>query len=155
MEWNYLDIVLAIIVLFMTLRGLLRGALAELFSVGAIVAGIVVAVIFSSGIGAAVEENLGARGWGRIIAFMGLFLVTYVLMKIAEKVMRGFVNNVNLQNLDKALGLFLGLVEGAALAAVVIFALRLQPLFDVKNILSGSLCLRMLEPLIAIVLQNV
>jgi membrane protein required for colicin V production len=155
MEWNYLDIVLAIVVLFMLLRGLLRGAIAELFSVGAIIAGVVVAVIFSAGIGAAVEENLGARGWGRIIAFMGLFLVTYVFMKIAEKALKGFVNNVNLQNLDKALGLFLGLVEGIALAAVVIFALRLQPLFDVQSILAGSLCVRMLEPLMGIVLQNV
>ncbi|MDR1931206.1 MAG: CvpA family protein [Spirochaetales bacterium] len=155
MEWNSLDIVFAIIALFMLLRGLLRGALAEFFSVGAIAAGIAAAVIFSAPAGAAVEAYLGARGWGRVIAFMGIFLVTYVLAKIMEKLLRGFVNNVNLQNLDKALGIFLGLLEGIILVSLVIFALRLQPLFDVKSILAGSLCVRMLEPLMAFVLTNV
>jgi membrane protein required for colicin V production len=155
MEWNYLDIVFAIIVFFMLLRGLLRGALAELFSVGAIAMGIAVAVIFSGAAGAAVEEKLGARGWGRIIAFLGLFLVSYIVMKLAEKLLRGFVANVNLQNLDKALGFFLGLVEGIALLALIIFILRLQPVFDVDGILAGSLCVRMLDPLVVFVVKNV
>jgi membrane protein required for colicin V production len=155
MEWNSLDIVLGIIVLFMLLRGLIRGALAELFSVGAIVVGIAAAVIFSAQAGVALEQNIGLNGWGRIIAFLGLFLVTYVVMKLLEKVFKGVVASINLQNLDKALGLFLGIIEGIALTTLVIFVLRLQPVFDVEDILSGSLCVRILEPLMSFVVKNV
>ena len=155
MEWNSLDIVLALVVLFMILRGLLRGALAELFSVGAIVIGIAAAVIFSGPVGILVEENFGLHGWGRVIAFLGIFIVSYLIMKLVEKVLRRFVENVNLQNLDKALGIFLGLVEGLALAALIIFVLRLQPLVDMEDALAGSLAVRILDPLVAFVAANV
>ncbi|MDR1933893.1 MAG: CvpA family protein [Spirochaetales bacterium] len=155
MEWNALDIVCGIIVLFMLIRGLLRGALAEFFSLGAIVAGIVAAVLFSASLGAAVEEYIGFNNWGRIIAFMALFLVTYVVMKIMEKILKGFVNSVNLQNLDKALGVFLGFAEGIALAALVISVLRLQPVFDLRNVFEGSFCVRNLAPVLTFIVSNV
>ncbi|MDR1625183.1 MAG: CvpA family protein, partial [Spirochaetia bacterium] len=134
---------------------LLRGALAEIFSVGAVVVGIAAAVVFSSSLGVVIEERMGLNNWGRIIAFMALFLAAYVVMKIAQKTLKGFVESVNLQNLDKALGLFLGLVEGVALAALVIFLLRLQPVFDLQGILAGSLCVKILDPLLVLVVRNV
>jgi len=155
LEWNHIDIVFAIITAFMLLRGLLRGALAELFSVGAIIGGIVAAVVFSARAGIEIEERLGYSGWGHIIAFCGLFLVTYVVMKLTEKILRKFVESINLQNLDKALGFFLGLVEGIALVAVIIFILRLQPVFDMESTLAGSLCVRIVNPLVLFVLGNV
>ena len=154
-SWNSLDIVIALVALFMLLRGLLRGALAEFFSVGAIVAGVAVAIIFSGSAGAVVEERMGTSGWGNIIAFLGLFIVTYLVMKVVQKILRGFVENVNLQNLDKALGLFLGLVEGLALAALIVFVLRLQPLVDMQDVLAGSLSVRVLDTLVAFVVSHV
>jgi membrane protein required for colicin V production len=129
---------------------LFRGALAELFSLGAIAAGIAAGVIFSADLGGWVETGLGLNGWGRIIAFMGIFLVTYVIMKILEKALRGFVNSVNLQNLDKALGLFLGLIEGAALVGIIIFVLHVQPIENLRNLADRSLCGRTLKPLMGI-----
>ncbi|MDR1316160.1 MAG: CvpA family protein [Spirochaetales bacterium] len=155
MEWNALDVICGIIVLFMLIRGLLRGALAEIFSVGAIIVGIVVAVIFSAPLGGIVEEHLGLSNWGSIIAFFGLFLVSYIIMKIMEKTLKSFVETVNLQNLDKALGVLLGIVEGVALVALVIFLLRLQPAFDVQSVLGGSLCVRTLDPLLIYAVSNV
>ena len=155
MDWNSLDIVLALVIFFMLLRGLLRGAMAELFSVGAIVAGIAIAIFFSGPAGVAVEEHMGWIGWGRMIAFLGLFIVTYLVMKLAEKTLRRFVENVNLQNLDKALGLFLGLVEGLALAALIVFVIRLQPVVDLSDVLAGSVSVRVLDPLVAFVIAHV
>jgi membrane protein required for colicin V production len=76
-------------------------------------------------------------------------------MKLLEKVFKGVVASINLQNLDKALGLFLGIIEGIALTALVVFVLRLQPVINVVDILSGSLCVRILEPLMSFVVQNV
>jgi membrane protein required for colicin V production len=150
MDWNYLDIVFAILAAFMVLRGLIRGALAEFFSLGAIAAGIAGGVIFSADLGRWVEAGLGLNGWGRIIAFLGIFLITYVVMKILEKALRGFVDSVNLQNLDKALGLFLGLIEGAALVGIIIFVLHVQPIDSLRNLADRSLCGRTLKPLMGL-----
>ena len=155
MDWNSLDVVLALVLLFMLLRGLIRGAIAELFSVGAIVAGIVAAIFLSGSVGVSVEQSMGLNGWGRVIAFVGIFIVSYLVMKIGEKILRRFVENVNLQNLDKALGLFLGLVEGLAVAALIVFVLRLQPVVEMREVLAGSLAVRVLDPLVAFVISHV
>jgi membrane protein required for colicin V production len=150
MDWNYLDIVFAILAAFMILRGLMRGALAEFFSLGAVVAGIAAGVIFSADLGRWVETSLGLNGWGRIIAFMGIFLVTYIIMKILEKALRSFLASVNLQNLDKALGLFLGFIEGVALVGIIIFVLHVQPIDSLRNLADRSFCGRTLKPLMGI-----
>ncbi|MDR2588712.1 MAG: CvpA family protein [Spirochaetales bacterium] len=152
-NWNYLDGVFAALVLFMALRGLFRGALAELFSVGGVGAGIAAAVLFSARLGPRVEEALSVQGWGQVIAFFGIFLFVYVVMKILEKALRGIVEKISLENLDKALGFVLGCAEGVILTGAVIVVMRIQPLFDVEGVLGGSLTADFLMPFIVSVVR--
>jgi membrane protein required for colicin V production len=149
MAWNILDIVFVIIIVFLAIRGLIRGFLGEIFSVGSVVAGLGAAVFFSSALAGPVERALGISGWGQIIAFLGIFVVAYLVMKLVEKALRNVVEGVNLQNLDKALGFFLGLVEGAVVAGLLVLVLRAQPLFDFSGPLSGSVIARILTPVVA------
>jgi len=149
MAWNSLDIVFAIIIVFLTVRGLIRGFLGEFFSIGSVVAGLGVAVFFSSLLAGPVERALGVAGWGQIISFLALFLVTYLVMKLLEKVLRRGMEGVSLQNLDKALGFFLGLAEGVVAAGLLVLVLRAQPLFDFSAVLQGSLFARLISPLVS------
>ena len=149
MDWNVFDIVFGIIILFLALRGLLRGFIGEVFSLGAIVAGIGAAVLFSSLFADYLEVSLNIRGWGHVVAFLGTFLIVYVAMKIIEKALKVVIETVHLQNLDKALGLFLGFVEGVIVAGFFIFLLSLQPFFDLSGPLGNSLVVRFITPLVA------
>lgn len=149
MNWNFLDIIFTIIMVFLALRGLIRGFIGEIFSVGAVVVGVGAAVFFSAALAPAVEKALGLESWGQIIAFLGIFIVAYLVMKLTEKALRGVVENINLQNLDKAMGFFLGIVEGTVVVALLVFVLRIQPLFDFSAFLGGSVLARLLSPLAA------
>lgn len=148
MEWNFLDIVFGILILLLAVRGLIRGFIGEVFSVGAVVVGIGAAVIFSSVLAGPVEEMLNIRGWGQVIAFLGIFLVVYIVLKIVEKALKGVIENIHLENLDRALGLFLGIVEGLVVVGALVLMLRLQPFFDFSASLEESTVVRILTPLL-------
>ncbi len=45
-----------------------------------------------------------------------------------------FVERVELEQLDRALGLFLGIIEGAVVVLVIILLIKLQPLFPAEKL---------------------
>ncbi len=147
MEWNTLDVVLGILLLFFSLRGVLRGFVSEVFSVGSVLLGLGAGYFFGPHFAQVAEQTLRLPGWGNIVAFLGVFLVVYVLLKVIEKLFRGFIETLHLQNLDKALGLFLGIAEGLILILLLLWGLRVQPIFDTKALLEKSWIARFLLPL--------
>lgn len=147
MEWNTLDVIFGILLLFFSLRGVLRGFIGEVFSVGAVALGLGAAYFMGPYFAQVTEQTLHLPGWGNVVAFLGVFLLVYVLLKFIEKLFRGFIETLHLQNLDKALGLFLGIGEGLILILLLLWGLRVQPIFDVKSLLEGSWIARFLLPL--------
>ncbi len=147
MEWNTLDVIFGILLLFFSLRGVLRGFVGEVFSVGAVALGLGAGYFFGPHFAQVAAQTFHIPGWGSVVAFLGVFLLVYVLLKIIERLFRGFIETLHLQNLDKALGLFLGIGEGLILILLLLWGLRVQPIFDAKALLEGSLIARFLLPL--------
>lgn len=148
MDWNVLDVLFAAIVLFFAVRGVFRGFIGEVFAVGALVAGVGAAVLFSGALAGTVEKTLGISGWGYIVAFIAIFLVVYIAVKILQRVFKSIIEGIHLEGLDKALGLFLGLAEGLVLVGFVVFLLRNQRFVDVRDLLGGSVVARVITPLV-------
>jgi membrane protein required for colicin V production len=144
-----IDIVFAVVILVLTVRGLLRGFIEEVFSLGALVLGLAAAVLFSGSLARPVEQTFGIpAGWGQVVAFLAVFLVVYIVLKLVEKALHGLAEKVQLENLDKALGFIFGLLEGMVFVALAILVLRLQPFFNVDGLFRGSLTGRYLLPLV-------
>lgn len=147
MEWNTLDVLFGILLLFFSLRGVLRGFVGEVFSIGAVALGIGAGYFLGPHVAQIMEQKLHLSGWGNVVAFLGVFLLVYMLLKLIEKLFRGFIESLHLQNLDKALGLFLGVGEGLILVLLLLWVLRVQPIFDTKAWIQGSWIARFLLPL--------
>ena len=56
-----------------------------------------------------------------------------------------FVERVELEQLDRALGLFLGILEGIVVVFVIILLIRLQPLFPAEKIAENSIAFNFAE----------
>lgn len=138
MEFSALDIVFVIILVIAALRGAFRGFVTELLSAAAIILGIIGAVLFSKMVGELLATHLGLTQWSEIIAFLLLFLVVYLVIKIFEGALNNFIDKLKLGNLDRALGFFLGILEGILLIAVIVFVMTVQPLFELDEVLKGS-----------------
>ncbi len=155
MEWNSLDVILGILFAFFSLRGLFRGFVEEFFSVGAVVLGLVGASLFGPTFAKTAEELLPIQGWGGVVSFLGTFLVLYVVLKIVQRICKNFIESVRLQSLDKALGLFLGVLEGVIILVVVVWGIGVQPVFNAKSLLEGSLIARFFIPLLPSLLNKI
>jgi len=141
-----IDIVFLIVVLFFGIRAAIRGFVKELLGTGAFILGIIVAMLFSGVVAGWVERLMGPTIWSQVIAFLAIFLVVYLVVKIFENALNKLVERIHLDQLDHALGLFLGLVEGFVVVFLVLLLIQLQPFFDPEPVLEGSIGARLLLP---------
>lgn len=138
MDLSGLDIVFIVLVIFAALRAGIRGFVHEFLSMAAVILGITAAVVFSGVAAFLLEPYFGAGPWAQVIAFLGLFLLTYIVVKLLENALNRFIEHIRLESLDRALGFFLGIAEGLLLVFILVLLLQLQPLFDARQMLAES-----------------
>lgn len=138
MAVNPLDIVFGVVLLVAGVRCALKGFIAEAMSMAALILGVAAAVFFSKPGATLIAAYFGQSNWNQVIAFLILFLVVYLIVKILQRILQGLFERIHLDQLDRALGLFLGLAEGVLLVVLVVYVLQVQPLIDLSKLIRGS-----------------
>jgi membrane protein required for colicin V production len=149
-NFSVLDAIFILLIVVFALRCYVKGFVSELLSMSAIISGLLASLFFYKN-GA---EYLRAKFWPdlktipEIIAFVALFLIVYIIIKILDVTLKGIIQGIKLSGVDKFLGIIFGLAEGIAVISLVLFLLRIQPLFDPSSLLQDSIFARFLLPLI-------
>ena len=150
MTFSIIDIIfVALIGLFM-IRCYLKGFVSELLSMAGIVLGLYASLFFYKNLG----EYLRNIFWNdldlipEITAFVLLFVIVLVIIKLLERMLINIIDQISLTTADSYLGIVFGLAEGIAIVSLVLFLLKVQPLFDSSNILNNSFFARLLLPFI-------
>lgn len=133
-----LDIVFLAIVGVSSIRTAMRGFVAEVMSFAAVVGGVAAAVLLSGKVAAYIGTHYGVSVWNKVVAFLGIFLLCYLLIKIFERGIYRVVDGINLEKLDRALGFFLGVAEGLLVVVVIVLILQVQPFFKLGPTLHSS-----------------
>ncbi|MBN2049631.1 MAG: CvpA family protein [Spirochaetales bacterium] len=133
-----IDIIFIVIIIIAAVRCAFRGFVTEVLSVAAVILGILGAIFLSGLVAGYIDEHFGLAKWSNIVAFLLLFLVIYIIIKGIERGLDRFLERVQLEKLDKSLGLFFGLLEGIIIVGLVIFIMMIQPIFDVERVLTES-----------------
>ena len=151
MSFSIIDFIfLGLIGLFM-IRCYLKGFVSEILSMAAVVLGLLAAIFFhKSG-----AEFLRNQFWHdtnitllKIAAFAILFIFVFIVVKIIERMLINIIDAVSLTNADSYLGIIFGLAEGLVVVSLILFLLKIQPLFDSTAMLNDSVFARYLLPLI-------
>ncbi|MBQ3686461.1 MAG: CvpA family protein [Treponema sp.] len=87
-----------------------------------------------------------ANIFGFLLVFILVFLIIQVLQQVVGKLFEGKI----LGQLNRLLGFAFGIVEGLAIVAIVLIILTMQPWFDVKPLLTGSIFYRMFQMFLAV-----
>jgi membrane protein required for colicin V production len=143
-----IDIVFALLILVLAVRGAIRGFVAEFGSVAALFLGLGGAIALYKSVAVLIGKWFGTSLWNPLIALLVVFLLIYLLVKALERLLEALFDRLNLERLDRAIGLFLGLAEGLLLVGVLLFLLNWQPFFDTRGLLRDSLFARFLSPLL-------
>lgn len=151
MTLGALDYLFGSILIIAALRCTYRGFVAEVIAVAAVGGGLLAAFIFSAPGAAIVAGGLGESPWNRVIAFLLIFLMVYLLLKIFEGLLYRILDSLRLENLDRALGFLLGLAEGLLVCLLVIYILQVQTFTDTTQLLEESLFVRTVSFLLPLI----
>jgi len=145
-----LDIVFIILIALFVIRCYLKGFISELLSMAAIVLGLLASLFFYKNGAEFVRAQFmpDTKIVPEVIAFISLFLIVFIIIKFLEAIFKNIIYEVKLGNVDRFLGVIFGLAEGIAVVSLVLFLMRIQPLFDPSSLLSDSIFARLLLPLI-------
>ena len=134
-----IDIVFILILLFFTIRCIVKGFVAEIMAFLSVAGGVIAGYLFSSSLSLVIDQYIGKSGWNRLISFLIIFLTIYLIIKFLERIFYSLIEKVNLERLDRSLGLFLGLFEGIILILLIVTILDAQPFFPTDRLLSDSI----------------
>lgn len=134
-----LDIVFLAVIVLAAIRCTFRGFIREFMTMAAVLLGLILALLFAGILAVFLEQYIGNSMLNHVIAFLIIFIVVYLLLKIFETALRNLFDRLNLENLDKSLGFFLGIVEGLVIVTVMVYLMEVQQFFDFRTILDQSI----------------
>ncbi len=144
------DIVCLVIVLILAVRATFRGFIDEFMSIASLFLGLGVAVLFTGKASVFVNTYVHSSFWSPVIAFLVLFLVVYIIVKLFENALNSFTEKVHLEKLDQSLGFFLGILEGGIVIVILVFVLEIQPLFHTSALFRNSIAYRIANMVIPV-----
>ena len=122
---NYIDIIIAILVLLASIKGFSRGFIKELVSVVSLVLGIYLAVKFSGLVEEYLIENLkDYKEFVSIISFVIVFLIVFLSLKLAGIVISKLAKQLQLNFLNKLLGMLFGSIKALLIISIILFELQ-------------------------------
>ena len=153
---NALDWIFIVILALLGVRCMIKGFIAEVLSVAAILIGLLAGLFLYKGAGQIIV------GWGlaakpevvpAILGFAAVFILAFLVVKLIERLLKEGIEAAELGGVDRALGLVLGLAEGLILVSFVLVAMSLlEPAFKsiagYHKLLGGSFFAKLILPVI-------
>ena len=125
---NVFDIIIASLLLFGFVRGLMKGLFVEVASLVALVAGVYGAIHFSYFLGDWLKNSLDwSEQYITLVAFAGTFVIIIVIIALLGKILTKIADFASLGILNKILGGVFGALKiGLILSVVFIFFGRMN-----------------------------
>lgn len=112
MDLNILDWIALAVVFLSVMTALIKGFFAELISIGSVLAGLVLAVLFHAE-AAAVFQSFGLTAMiSEFAGFLGIFLGTVIAGSIINRIIKKLLSALHLRLIDRLLGGVFGLIRG-------------------------------------------
>ncbi len=150
MSFSVLDFIFVGLIGLFMIRCYLKGFVGEVFSIAAVILGFLAALFFYRNGGEYLRTQFmpDLKTIPEILAFIALFIIVFIVIKLLEVMLKGIINGISLTGVDRFLGIIFGFAQGVAVVCLVLFVLRIQPLFNPDRILSESFFANLLLPLI-------
>ena len=125
---NLLDTALVVILLFFTVKGLLRGLVQEVAGLLGVAAGILLARTFGAALSPMLTQYGVSSGFSPLLAMALLFLAGIFAVGLAAHILHNLLESAFVGGIDRFLGLLAGLAKGLIFTGVIGYiVIRLLP----------------------------
>ncbi|MDC7239114.1 MAG: CvpA family protein [Spirochaetales bacterium] len=145
MDLSVLDIVLLAVMLISSLAGAFKGFIKELFSLASLFISLLLAAVFYSDGAQWIQSRSSIGDIAALIAFAGIFLASFALFKLLQKMFSEMIEQTPFEGVDKMLGFFLGLLEGILLVFLIVYIINFQTIIDVSDMRNNSVLVPYIE----------
>jgi membrane protein required for colicin V production len=122
MNLNYFDWFLIAILAWSTIMAFIRGLLLELFALGGLVAGVLLASWNYPVLAGILERVITERAVANVIAFLLIAIVVMVLCAVVGKALHHTANAIGLGFFDRLFGAVFGYLRGCLLCVAILMA---------------------------------
>ncbi len=120
---NLFDLFLAAIVAYSVIMAFIRGLILELFSLGGLIAGLLLACWNYSRVSVLVQHLISSPATAQIVAFFLIAIGVMLLSAIAGKALNRTAHAIGLGFFDRLLGAAFGLVRGCLFGVAILLAI--------------------------------
>lgn len=121
MSINLLDLIIVLPLIAMALKGLKNGFVHEFLTLFGTLMAIFLSFTYMNAVGAVFITYTGSSGpWIPLTAFVFIYIVAILLVKIIIKALNAFLNFANLSTLNLIVGALFSLFKGALIFSVVL-----------------------------------
>lgn len=121
--WNWLDIILAAIIVASVITAMMKGFVQELISLAAVLIGLVVAAFGYSRVALWFEDLTKSHEIALGLGFLVLFLGTLVVGALVELAAHKLIKTAGVQWFNRFLGGIFGLVRGVLVDAILLMVM--------------------------------
>ncbi len=121
--WNWLDCILAAIVLASVVSAMMKGFVQEIISLASVLVGLIVAAVWYQRAALWFEDLTKSHEVALGLGFLVLFLGTCLLGALLALLARKLIKTAGIQWFDRFLGGVFGLVRGILIDAVLLMAM--------------------------------
>ncbi len=121
--WNWLDWVLAAIIVASVVTAMMKGFVTELISLAAVIAGVIVAAVKYRHVAVYFEDITKSHEVALAVAFLALFVGTLIVGALISVLAQKLIKTAGIHWFDRFLGGVFGLVRGVLVDSVLLMVL--------------------------------
>jgi membrane protein required for colicin V production len=125
--FSFVDVLYTVLILTTALIAAFHGFLREFFTKLAVILGLGAAFLYAGRLAWYIEKVWTNRTADTIIAFLIIFIVVYLFVRIIQQGIAALFSGEILSGLDHVLGFFLGIAEGCIIVAAIMIFSKSQP----------------------------
>ena len=149
------DIVVCSILGLSLLSSLFKGFVKEVFSLLSYLGGFLLAIKYQGNFAQVLMENISSKPIAKVIAFVTIYVLTYIIISLMGKVIRGMlVSGTKLSMFDRLMGGIVGFSRGMVIVIALTFPLQFFP-DTMRTVTKGSETIPYLVKALTFVNQNI
>ena len=149
------DIVVCSILGLSLLSSLFKGFVKEVFSLLSYLGGFLLAIKYQGNFAQVLMENISSKPIAKVIAFVTIYVLTYIIISLMGKVIRGMlVSGTKLSMFDRLMGAIVGFGRGMVIVIALTFPLQFFPEI-MRTVTKGSETIPYLVKALTFVNQNI